>query len=81
LHLVDGTEENVGQAYETVRHEIEAYGHGLWKKHELVALSKIDALTDDVIAELPPDQQVEALRLKALMAELGRRAKERKANR
>ncbi len=51
LHLVDGTQEGVGEAYRTVRGELEAYGHGLWKKQELVALNKIDALTDDVINE------------------------------
>ncbi len=51
LHLVDGTQEDVAGAYNTVRGELEAYGHGLWKKKELVALNKCDALTDDVIAE------------------------------
>ena len=45
LHLVDGTDEDVGLAYRTVRHEIEAYGAGLAEKPELVALNKCDALT------------------------------------
>ena len=51
LHLVDGTQEDVGQAYKTVRGELEAYDHGLWKKKELVALSKVDALNEDLVAE------------------------------
>ncbi len=51
LHLVDGTLEDVAGAYTTVRRELEAYGHGLWKKKELVALNKIDALTEEVIAD------------------------------
>jgi len=51
LHLVDGTEEDVAAAYRTVRNELDAYGHGLRGKKELVALNKIDALTEDVIAE------------------------------
>ena len=50
LHLVDGTAEDVGLAYRTVRHEIEAYGAGLTDKPELVALNKCDALTDDQVA-------------------------------
>ena len=29
LHLVDGTAEDAGKAYNTVRAELEAYGHGL----------------------------------------------------
>jgi GTP-binding protein len=44
LHLVDGTSEHAGKAYKTVRAELEAYGHGLGDKPEIVALSKIDAL-------------------------------------
>src|SRR3989441_146965 len=44
LHLIDGTTEHAGQAYKTVRHELEAYGHGLTNKPEIVALNKADAL-------------------------------------
>lgn len=45
LHLVDATQEDVAGAYKTVRNELEAYGGGLAEKPEIVALSKIDALT------------------------------------
>src|SRR6267154_1355421 len=51
LHLVDGTGEHAGEAYKTVRAELEAYGQGLEDKHEIVALTKIDALTLEVIKE------------------------------
>ena len=51
LHLVDATGEDAGTAYQTVRHELEAYGHELGEKPEIVALSKIDALTDDEITK------------------------------
>lgn len=51
LHLVSGVEEDVAEAYRTVRTELEAYGHELADKPEIVALSKIDALTPDVRAE------------------------------
>ncbi|KFG67703.1 GTPase ObgE [Microvirga sp. BSC39] len=51
LHLVEGTSEDAGEAYKTVRHEIEAYGHGLDEKPEVVALSKADALDEDTLKE------------------------------
>jgi GTP-binding protein len=51
LHLVDGTGEHAGKDYKTVRAELEAYGHGLADKPEIVALTKIDALTDEAIKQ------------------------------
>ncbi|HZW47194.1 MAG TPA: GTPase ObgE [Microvirga sp.] len=51
LHLVEGTSENAGEAYKTVRHEIEVYGHGLADKPEIVALSKADALDEETLKE------------------------------
>jgi GTP-binding protein len=51
LHLVEGTSADAGEAYRTVRHEIEAYGHGLAEKPEVVALSKADALDDETLKE------------------------------
>ena len=44
LHLVSAQEENAGKAYKTVRRELEAYGHGLTDKPEIVALSQVDTL-------------------------------------
>jgi GTP-binding protein len=49
LHLIDGTSDDAGEAYKIVRGELEAYGHGLINKPEIVALSKSDALTKDAI--------------------------------
>jgi len=51
LHLVDGTGEDAGEAYKTVRAELSAYGHDLTVKPEIVALSKADALTADEIKQ------------------------------
>jgi len=51
LHLVDGTQPDVADAYRTIRGELEAYGAGLAEKAEIVALNKCDALTDEVAAE------------------------------
>ncbi len=51
LHLVDGTGEHAGKAYKTVRAELEAYGHALADKPEIVALNKADALTPAQLSE------------------------------
>ena len=51
LHLVDGTADDVIANWRTVRAEMEAYGNRLDEKIEIVGLNKIDALTDDSIAE------------------------------
>ncbi len=42
IHLVDAAGEDPGKAYETVRGELAAYGHGLAEKPELVVLSRAD---------------------------------------
>ncbi|RUU25258.1 GTPase ObgE, partial [Mesorhizobium sp. M6A.T.Ca.TU.002.02.2.1] len=47
LHLVSAQEENPGKAYKTVRTELDAYGHGLIEKVEIVALSQVDTLDAD----------------------------------
>src|SRR5215831_8612952 len=51
LHLVDGTGEHAGQAYKTVRAELDAYGNGLADKPEIVALNKADALTPEQLKQ------------------------------
>lgn len=50
LHLVDATAEDIAGAYRTVRGELKAYGGGLEKKKEIVALSKCDALDEETLA-------------------------------
>jgi GTPase len=47
LHLVSAQEENPAKAYRTVRRELEAYGHDLADKTEIVALGQIDTLDPD----------------------------------
>src|ERR1700680_3337494 len=51
LHLVDGTCEHAGEAYKTVRAELDAYGDILVGKTEIVALNKADALTPEQIKQ------------------------------
>jgi GTP-binding protein len=65
LHLVEGTSEHAGRAYKVVRNELEAYGHGLSEKAEVVALSKADALDPDTLK-----QQVARLKRAAKRAPL-----------
>lgn len=51
LHLVDVTSEDVAGDYKTVRRELKAYGAGLDKRKELVALSKCDAIDEATLKE------------------------------
>jgi GTPase len=55
LHLVDATQDDVATDYRTVREELDAYGAGLETKSEIIALSKVDALDEDTIAERAKD--------------------------
>lgn len=47
LHLVDGTADDVAEAYHIIRGELEAYGNGLDFKPEILALNKVDALDEE----------------------------------
>jgi GTP-binding protein len=51
LHLVDGTGDAVAKTYKTIRGELEAYGHGLAQKPEILVLNKIDAIPKAQIAK------------------------------
>jgi GTP-binding protein len=47
IHLIDATAEDPVAAWRTIRGELEAYGQGLDEKPELIALNKVDALTEE----------------------------------
>ena len=51
IHLVDGTEEDVGGTYKKIRKELKKYSDVLAKKPEIVALNMIDALTPEQVEE------------------------------
>lgn len=51
LHLIDVTNDDVCAAHDIIRGELEAYGNGLAEKDELLALTKCDAVTDEVAEE------------------------------
>ncbi len=46
LHLIDATAEDIVKNYQTVRHELLAYGAGLEEKPEVVVLNKCDSLSE-----------------------------------
>ena len=56
LHLVDCTQDHPDVAYQTIRTELETYDPDLAKIPEIVALSKVDTLTDELV-----DMQAQAL--------------------
>ncbi len=51
LHLIDATQENVIEAYDTIMNELEAYGHGLLDKEMVIGLNKADAVEDEELLE------------------------------
>jgi GTP-binding protein len=51
LHLVDGTADDPGADYRTIRRELEAYGANLAAKAEIVILNKCDALNDALLSK------------------------------
>jgi GTP-binding protein len=51
LHLIDITQDDIVGAYETIRNELEAYGHGLADRNEIVVLNKCDALGPELSAD------------------------------
>ena len=52
LHLIDATQDDVVNAYQTIRRELAAYDDELAQKTELIALTKTDALLPDRLAKV-----------------------------
>lgn len=53
LHIIDCTQDDLADAYKTIRHELTEYGANLENKPEIIVLNKSDALGD----ELAEDQR------------------------
>jgi GTP-binding protein len=51
VHLIDGTQEDVVKAYQTIQAELKAYNAELIEKPILVVLNKIDALDEDELKD------------------------------
>jgi len=51
LHLIDCTQDDVVGAWKTIRGELEAYNIDMVDKPEIVALSKVDVLDEEMVDE------------------------------
>ena len=51
LHLIDASQDDVVDAYKTIREECKQYGGGIVDKPEILILNKIDLLDSDTLAE------------------------------
>lgn len=49
LHLIDVSSEDIERDYQIIRHELEAYGHGLKDKPSVIALTKTDLVDDECV--------------------------------
>ncbi len=52
LHLIDAYTEDVATAYRTVKNELKAYQKDLAKRPEIIALTKVEGLDAEIIADL-----------------------------
>ena len=66
LHLIDMTQDNIADAYRTIRNELKEYGCGLIKKPEIVALTKMDSLGEE-LAQHVADEFEEEIGIKPLI--------------
>ncbi|MBW4616550.1 MAG: GTPase ObgE [Desmonostoc vinosum HA7617-LM4] len=49
LHLIDATSDDVIRDYNTIQQELQAYGRGLERRSQILALNKIDAVDRETI--------------------------------
>lgn len=52
LHLIDSYNDDVADVYQTIRAELEAYQPELIKRPEIVALTKVEGLDNEIIDDL-----------------------------
>ncbi len=52
LHLIDAYTEDVASVYKTIKAELKAYQPQLAKRPEIVALTKVEGLDEEIIADL-----------------------------
>ncbi len=57
LHLIDATTENPIVDYQTIQQELEAYGHGLPERPQIIAFNKIDAVDEDILELITSELQ------------------------
>lgn len=52
LHLIDAYQDDVVQAYKTIREELRSHDPELVKRPEIVALNKVDGLDEEIVDDL-----------------------------
>lgn len=52
LHLIDAYTEDVATVYQTIKSELKAYQPELAKRPEIVALTKVEGLDEEIVADL-----------------------------
>lgn len=57
LHLIDAYSNDIAESYKIIRHELESYSADLVERPEVIALTKIDGLDQDIL-----DLQIETLK-------------------
>lgn len=91
LHLLDATSNEIAQDYQKIRHELKKYSKNLAQKPEIIALSKIDLVDQEIIefqkAELAKVTKnrifaissVKKIALKEILREISRIVKKERA--
>ena len=57
LHLIDATADDPIADYQTIQQELEAYGHGLPERPQIIAFNKIDAVDTEILELITSELQ------------------------
>jgi GTPase len=57
LHLIDATADNAIADYQTIQQELQAYGHGLPERPQIIAFNKIDAVDHETLELITSELQ------------------------
>jgi GTP-binding protein len=57
LHLIDATADNPIADYQTIQQELQAYGHGLPERSQIIAFNKIDAVDHETLELITSELQ------------------------
>jgi GTP-binding protein len=68
LHLIDAYTEDVATDYRTVKNELKAYQKDLTKRPEIIALTKVEGLDQEIIADLTSQLQKAAPKKTPILA-------------
>lgn len=68
VHLIDAYQDDIVTAYQTIRQELEAYEGDLEARPEIIALTKVEGLDDEIITDLTKQLQKVASKQATIMA-------------